>query len=65
VYRVFPDRHVFVLTFLATYDGDAVPVHSHEHKELVLVTPDDAVSLDMPEGYRTAIRQAVDRGHFR
>jgi mutator protein MutT len=65
VYRVFPDRHVFVLTFLATYDGDAAPVYSHEHKELVSVTPDDAVSLDMPEGYRTAIRQAVDRGHFR
>jgi mutator protein MutT len=64
VYRVFPDRHVFVLTFLAMYDGDAAPVYSHEHKELVLVTPDDAVSLDMPEGYRTAIRQAVEQGHF-
>jgi 8-oxo-dGTP pyrophosphatase MutT (NUDIX family) len=65
VYRVFPDRHVFVLTFLATYDGDAAPAFSHEHKELILVTPDDAVSLDMPDGYRVAIRQAVERGHFR
>jgi 8-oxo-dGTP pyrophosphatase MutT (NUDIX family) len=65
VYRVFPERHVFVLTFLATYDGDAAPVYSDEHKELVLVTPDDAAALTMPEGYRTAIHQAVARGHFR
>jgi len=65
VYRVFPDRHVFVVTYLATYDGDAAPVYSHEHKELVVVTPDEADALDMPEGYRTAIRQAVGRGHFR
>lgn len=64
VYRVFPDRHVFVLTFLATHDGDAAPVYSHEHKELVLVTPDEAVALDMPEGYRTAIRRAVELGHL-
>lgn len=64
VYRVFPDRHVFVLTFLATYDGVAAPVYSHEHKELILATPDDAVSLNMPDGYRAAIRQAVERGHF-
>ncbi|MEV0952949.1 NUDIX domain-containing protein [Promicromonospora sp. NPDC050249] len=65
VYRVFPDRHVFVLTFLATYDGDAAPVFSHEHKELVLVTPDEAVALNMPENYAVAIRQALERGHFR
>ncbi|GAB2481410.1 (deoxy)nucleoside triphosphate pyrophosphohydrolase [Promicromonospora xylanilytica] len=65
VYRVFPHRHVFVLTFLATYDGDAPPVRSDEHQELVLVTPADAVDLAMPEGYRTAIREAVERGHLR
>jgi 8-oxo-dGTP pyrophosphatase MutT (NUDIX family) len=65
VYRVFPHRHVFVLTFLATYDGDAAPTYSDEHKELVLVTPDEAVALNMPEGYRTAVRLAVERGHLR
>ncbi|MDR7380951.1 NUDIX hydrolase [Promicromonospora iranensis] len=65
VYRVFPHRHVLVVTFLATYDGDVVPVYSHEHKELVLVTPDEAGALDMPEGYKAAIRLAVERGHFR
>lgn len=65
VYRVFPHRHVFVLTFLATYDGDAAPAYSHEHKELVLVTPDEVDALDMPRDYKRAIRQAVERGHFR
>jgi 8-oxo-dGTP pyrophosphatase MutT (NUDIX family) len=65
VYRVFPHRHVFVVTHLATYDGDAAPTYSHEHKELVLVTPDEAAALDMPQGYRTAIREAVERDHFR
>jgi 8-oxo-dGTP pyrophosphatase MutT (NUDIX family) len=65
VYRVFPHRHVFVLAFLATYDGDAAPVYSHEHKELVLVTPEEVDALNMPEDYKTAIRQAVERGHFR
>jgi 8-oxo-dGTP pyrophosphatase MutT (NUDIX family) len=65
VYQIFPDRHVFVLTFLATYDGAVAPVYSHEHKELVLVTPDEAAALNMPDDYRSAIRQAVARGHFR
>ncbi|MGW2095098.1 NUDIX hydrolase [Promicromonospora sukumoe] len=64
VYRVLPHRHVFVLTFLATYDGDAAPAVSDEHKELVLVTPDEADALRMPAGYRTAIRLAVQRGHL-
>lgn len=64
VYRVCPHRHVFVLTFLATYDGDAPPAYSNEHKELVIVTPGEAVTLDMPEGYKTAIELAVERGSF-
>jgi 8-oxo-dGTP pyrophosphatase MutT (NUDIX family) len=63
-YRVFPHRHVFVLTFLATYDGAAAPVYSHEHKELILVAPDEVGALNLPEGYRTAIRLAVERGYF-
>lgn len=65
VYRALPHRHVFVLTFLATYDGDAAPVVSDEHQELVLVTPGEADALRMPAGYRTAIRLAVERGHLR
>jgi 8-oxo-dGTP pyrophosphatase MutT (NUDIX family) len=65
VYRVFPHRHVFVLTFLATYDGESSPAYSHEHKELVLVTPGEVGALNMPEDYKVAIYQAVERGHFR
>ncbi|MFD6448922.1 NUDIX domain-containing protein [Promicromonospora sp. NPDC060204] len=64
VYRVFPHRHVLVLTYLAAYDGAAAPTFSDEHKELVLATPDEAESLRMPAGYRTAIRRAVERGHL-
>ncbi|RPF22263.1 NUDIX hydrolase [Myceligenerans xiligouense] len=64
VYRIRPDRHVFVLTYLARYDGDTPPAYSHEHKELVLVHPADVDALTMPQDYKTAIHQAVDRGHF-
>ncbi|MCF4123031.1 NUDIX domain-containing protein [Antribacter sp. KLBMP9083] len=64
VYRIFPHRHVFVLTFLANYDGHTPPAYSHEHKELVLLTPDEIDALTMPQDYKTAIRQAADRGHF-
>jgi hypothetical protein len=55
---------VFVLTYLATYDGDTPPAYSHEHNELVLVRPDDVGDLHIPEDYKTAIFQAVERGHF-
>lgn len=64
VYKVFPHRHVFVVTYLAAYDGDAAPAFSHEHKELVLVRPDEVPDLVMPDGYRTAVARAAARGHF-
>ena len=64
VYEIFPHRHVFVLTYLATYDGEAAPIYSHEHKELVLVRPEEVHGLHMPEDYKKAILQAVERGHF-
>src|ERR1700759_285923 len=31
VYEIRPDRHVFVLPFVAEYRGDTPPVYSHEH----------------------------------
>lgn len=64
VYEVSAHRHVFVLTYLATYDGDAAPAYSHEHKELTLVRPDEVAGLPMPEGYRTSIARAAARGHL-
>lgn len=31
----------------------------------MIVTPGEAVALDMPEGYKTAIELTVERGNFR
>jgi 8-oxo-dGTP pyrophosphatase MutT (NUDIX family) len=59
VYEIRPDRHVFVLTYLATYDGDTEPIYSHEHKALQLVPLDEIDSLTMPTPYKDAIRLAV------
>jgi 8-oxo-dGTP pyrophosphatase MutT (NUDIX family) len=59
VYEIRPDRHVFVLTYLATYDGDSEPSYSHEHKALRLVPVDEIDPLNMPTPYKDAIRLAV------
>lgn len=66
VYKIKPDRHVFVLTYLATYDGEEPPQYSNEHKELGLFTLEDAVSPEtpMPEDYKEAI-QLVASGRVR
>lgn len=64
VYEIFPDRHVFVVTYLAKAPDDAAPSYSHEHKELVLVSPADAMSFRMPEGYKESILRALDSGGF-
>jgi 8-oxo-dGTP pyrophosphatase MutT (NUDIX family) len=59
VYEIRPDRHVFVLTYSATYDGDTVPVYSHEHKALRLVPLSEVDALPMPAPYKEAIRLAA------
>lgn len=59
VYEIRPDRHVFVLTYLARYDGTSEPVYSNEHKTLILVDPKDIRQLKMPEDYKIAIARAV------
>lgn len=64
VYPIRPDRHVFVLTYLATYAGDDPPVYSNEHKELVVVDPRSLSALTMPEPYKDSVRVALERGHF-
>lgn len=61
VYEIRPDRHVFVLTYLARYDGDAEPVYSHEHKALQLVPLDAVDALNMPHPYKEAIKIAASR----
>lgn len=55
---------MFVLTYLARYSSETPPAYSHEHKKLVLVRPDEADALTLPQDYKTAIHQAVQRGHF-
>lgn len=63
VYQIRPDRHVFVLTYSTTYEGDSEPSFSHEHKELALVPVNDAISaaITMPMPYKDAIRAATTK----
>ena len=61
VYQIRPDRHVFVLSYLATYNGTAQPAYSHEHKELLLVPVRDVPALNMPHPYKEAISLAAGR----
>lgn len=59
VYKIRPNRHVFVLAFRATYSGTKEPAYSHEHKELSLVRLDEVDALNMPQDYKTAIALAT------
>lgn len=60
VYPIRPDRHVFVLAYLANYEGDREPVYSNEHKELSLVSLAEVDALNMPSDYKIAIRIAAE-----
>ena len=65
VYTIFPYRHVFVVTYFAKAVESATPHFSHEHKELALVSPDEANDLNMPEGYKVASGRALELGLFK
>jgi 8-oxo-dGTP pyrophosphatase MutT (NUDIX family) len=58
VYRIRPDRHVFVVTYFASYEGSGEPRYSNEHKSLRLVRPDGVGSLEMPQPYKDSIALA-------
>ena len=64
VYTIFPYRYVSVVTYFAKVVDGAMPHLSYEHKELALVSPDKVNKLDMPEGYKVAIRRALELGLF-
>lgn len=64
VYTIFPYRHVFVVTYFAKAVESATLHFSHEHKELALVFPDEVNDLNMPEGYKVAVRRALELGLF-
>lgn len=64
VYEIFPHRHVFVVTYLGHAIDGREPTYSHEHKELVLLAPEDADRLNMPDDYKVSIKIAMRRGLF-
>ncbi|MFI0780060.1 NUDIX domain-containing protein [Streptomyces sp. NPDC021212] len=56
VYQPIPDRHVLIVTFgCRVLNPDAVPVMSHEHKEIGLFTADEVPGLRMPDGYKASV----------
>lgn len=61
VHRVQPDRHVFMMIYAARYDGDRPPVCSAEHKEIRLLSFEQALaeSVNLPAGCRTAVRMVA------
>lgn len=61
VYVITPVRHVFIVSFGATYVGDEELVHSAEHKELGLFGYDEIPDLRMPEPYKRTIRRWHER----
>ena len=65
VYTIFPYRHVFVVTYFVKAVEGATPHFSREHKELMLVSPDEVNKLNMPEGYKVAIGRALELGLFK
>ncbi|MEU5563626.1 NUDIX domain-containing protein [Micromonospora musae] len=55
VYEITPVRHVFIVSYGATYLGNEQLVYSAEHKELGVFGYDDVPDLHMPEQYKRTI----------
>ncbi|WP_240966123.1 NUDIX hydrolase [Streptomyces zingiberis] len=55
VYRIFPHRHVFIVSYGAEYRGAREPRVSHEHKALGLFTASEVKDLTMPAPYKKTI----------
>lgn len=64
VYQIFADRHVLIVTYLARALAGSIPSFSHEHKKLALVHPSDVFGLQMPEGYKLAVQEALKADWF-
>jgi 8-oxo-dGTP pyrophosphatase MutT (NUDIX family) len=54
-YIAVADKHVLIVTYGCYPIGDAVPVVSHEHKEIGLFAPEDVPELPMPDGYQRSV----------
>ncbi|MEV6373585.1 NUDIX hydrolase [Micromonospora musae] len=61
VYEITPIRHVFIVSYGATYRGNEQLMYSAEHKELGVFSYDEVPSLHMPEQYK----RTIDRWHQR
>lgn len=48
-------RHVFIVTYGCHPVGRTEPVLSREHKEVGLFTEAEAVTLNMPDGYKCSV----------
>jgi 8-oxo-dGTP pyrophosphatase MutT (NUDIX family) len=55
VYKIFPHRHVFIVSYGAEYTGSRQPRLSNEHKELGLFDYSEISELVMPEPYKKTI----------
>ena len=60
VYPIRPDRHVFILTYGASYRGDQPVRRSDEHTAVQLFTPAEIATdaVRMPAGYKQAVALA-------
>ncbi len=55
VYEIFPHRHVFVVSYGASYSGSREPKISNEHKVLGLFRYEETSDLKMPDAYKRTI----------
>jgi 8-oxo-dGTP pyrophosphatase MutT (NUDIX family) len=56
LYQVTRAKLVLVVSFGCTTTATAAPVASSEHKAAGLFRPEEVAELNMPDGYREAIR---------
>ena len=54
LFEVVPNKHVFVVTYACTLNGQFNPSISHEHKSVGLFNP-EALPSNLPIGYRSSI----------
>lgn len=62
VYEITPARHVFIVSFGATYTGTESLTYSDEHRELGVFGYDEIANLRMPEPYKRTIARWRERG---
>ncbi|MEO3749956.1 NUDIX hydrolase [Streptomyces sp. B6B3] len=55
VYEIFPQRHVFVVSYGSEYRGLRDPRLSHEHKKLGVFEYQEINTLKMPSHYKDTI----------